>query len=115
MYINSDLLNKEVIISKFKGKPTDKYKEYIYLICINLTGKMNNLYRNSKDDHYDFLMTSYLDGLNIYKKIKNTDSSFVYISEIMKRSYIKGYNLQKFGKTYLREGEKDTVIINIDL
>jgi hypothetical protein len=112
MYLNSDLLDKEIIISKFKGEATDKYKEYIYLISVKLGSKLNNIFRNNSYDDYDYRMTSYMDGLELWKKIKPGYPGFQYITECMKRSYIKGYNRQRFGKDYLRKDEVNIIYVD---
>lgn len=95
-YIMDSRLRYEIILSKGKGYPTENLKMMLYEMCIEINKKFD--YNNDKDIKYDIIMNSYVDVLKFYVKYDENkyDKAFMYITEIIKRSQAKFFNMERY-------------------
>lgn len=94
-YVKDAKLKYEIILSKGKGKPTENLKIILYKICQGVNKKF--VY-NDEDIRYDVMMHSYIHIINNWYKYdeKKYDKAFPYITEIVKRSQAKGFNIERY-------------------
>jgi hypothetical protein len=92
-YVNYHDLYFETVLSKGKGKITDKLNNYFYLIANGVTEKLRN--RSPQHIHHDQLSEAYLALAERWGtvNIEKTNNVLPFYSEICKRSAAQTYNM----------------------
>ena len=92
-YVRDNELTYEIILSKGKGDPTEKLKMMLYKMVYNINRRF---YYYDDDMRYDIMMETYISIMKNYKSYdeKKYNSSFSYITEIIKRSHTKHFHME---------------------
>jgi hypothetical protein len=104
-YLTNRDLYIEIIISKSKGKLTNKAKKMFEILAKNVIRKKK--YWNNMDDKMDCFQSGLLDMLSNWHNFNNekSDNPFAYFTEICKRGINKGFN-----QLYKKKGDlKDEI------
>ena len=92
-YINHKELRKEIVESKANNNiPTKRLEEMLILLTKRVISKMNYYNPDDKNDCFQTAFYTLWKNWSSYDEIKYPDSSFSYLTEIVKRGMAKGWN-----------------------
>jgi len=101
-YINNEEFVFELIVSKARGKVSDRLHEMFWLISVNLKNKPP--FNHIPEFNDDQIMEAYCMMLETWSGVEvekyNSASIFAYFTERAKRSYVKIFNIYMDRKQY---------------
>lgn len=108
-YLNNDMIIKELIISKGKGKITPELLNTFYLIAEGITVRLKVNYTNRKD----YIQSAVLMMIEKYDKFDETkyQNAFSYFTEIGKRDMVNSFYIFNYQRP--NSNNKTTYGLNI--